>query len=206
MATDTRKHVRPHDEIGVQRQAQRPHEITHRDRDWDKASFSPFSFMRQGIDEMERWLGHMGWPRGLASGAAGWSAPGGRGMMSQMMRQMGEWMPPIDAYQRGSEFVIRAEVPGMNRQGLSVEIGDDAITLHGERKREFEDDREGVFWSERNYGSFTRVIPLPSGAIADSAKATFNNGILEIVMQAPSPEARRGRRIDISGASTDDKK
>jgi HSP20 family protein len=113
---------------------------------------------------------------------------------------MGDWSPAIDAYQRGNEFVIRAEVPGMQRQDLTVEVGDDSVTLHGERKREFEEDREGVFWTERSYGSFTRVIPVPPGAIGDSAKATFNNGILEIVMQAPSAEARRGRRIDISGA------
>jgi HSP20 family protein len=120
--------------------------------------------------------------------------------MSQMARQMGDWSPAIDAYQRGNEFVIRAEVPGMQRQDLTVEVGDDEVTLHGERKREFEQDREGVFWTERSYGSFTRVIPLPPGVISDSAKATFNNGILEIVMQAPSPEERRGRRLDISGA------
>jgi HSP20 family protein len=56
-----------------------------------------------------------------------------------------------------------------------------------------------VFWTERSYGSFTRVIPLPPGTIADSAKASFTNGVLEVVMQAPSAETRRGRRIDISG-------
>jgi HSP20 family protein len=93
----------------------------------------------------------------------------------------------------------------MTRQDLTVEVGDDALTIRGERRREFEEDREGVFWSERSYGSFSRMIPLPPGAIADSAKASFNNGILEVVMQAPSSEARRGRRIDISGASHDDK-
>ena len=127
--------------------------------------------------------------------------------MSQMARQVGEWMPAIDAFQRGNEFVIRAEVPGMSRQDLTVEVNDDSISLHGERKRELDDEREGVFWSERSYGSFTRVIPLPPGAIGESAKATFVNGILEIVMQAPSAEGRRGRRIDISGTANDpDKK
>jgi HSP20 family protein len=205
MATETKKHERSSQEIGVQRSPQRPHE-TQRDREWERHSFSPFSIMRQGLDEMERWVGQLGWPRGLASGTSGWGAPSGRGMMSQMMRQMGDWMPAIDAFQRGNEFVIRAEVPGMTRQDLTVEVGDDTLTLRGERKREFEDDKEGVFWSERSYGSFTRVIPLPPGAIADSAKATFNNGMLEIVIQAPSAEARRGRRIDISGSSSDEKK
>jgi HSP20 family protein len=207
MPTDSKpKHDRTHSEQGSGRPAQRSPEAPHRDRDWERerSSFSPFSIMRQGVDEMERWFGHLNWPRGLGS-PSGWGAQG-RGMMSQMARQMGDWMPAVDAFQRGNEFVIRAEVPGMSRQDLTVEVNDDSITLHGERKREFDDEREGMFWSERSYGSFTRVIPLPPGTIGDSAKATFTNGILEIVMQAPSAEARRGRRIDISGASADAEK
>ena len=207
MATDSKpKHDRPHTEQAPARPAQRPHDAPHRDRDWEpeRSSFSPFSIMRQGVDEMERWFGHLGWPRGLTS-SPGFGAQG-RGMMSQMARQMGDWMPAVDAFQRGNEFVIRAEVPGMTRQDLTVEVNDDSITLHGERKREFDDEREGMFWSERSYGSFTRAIPLPPGAIGESAKATFTNGILEIVVQAPSAEARRGRRIDISGTSADAEK
>jgi HSP20 family protein len=108
-------------------------------------------------------------------------------------------MPAIDAFQRGSEFIIRADVPGMTRTDLTVEIGDDTITIRGERKHEEQEEKEGVFWSERSYGTFSRVVPLPPGAISDSAKATFNNGVLEVVVQSPSQEARRGRKIDISG-------
>jgi HSP20 family protein len=205
MATETRhKNEHARTDHAAQKPAPRSPEATRsrglapHDRDWERSSFSPFSVMRQGIDEMERLLGQFGWGRGSSSPST-WAA-GGRGLMSQMARQMGDWSPAIDAFQRGSEFVIRAEVPGMSRQDLTIEAGDDSLTIHGERKREFEEDREGVFWSERSYGSFTRVIPLPPGAITESAKATFNNGILEIVMPAPTAEERRGRRIDISGA------
>jgi HSP20 family protein len=206
MATDSKqKNERSHSERAVQRPQQRSPETAHRDRDWEPSSSGPFSIMRQGLDEMERWLGHLGWTRGSGSSPAwgspsGWGASG-RGLMSQMAHRMGDWMPAIDAFQRGNEFVIRAELPGMSRQDLTVEVGDDSVTLHGERKRELEEDREGIFWSERSYGSFTRVIPMPPGAIGESAKATFNNGILEIVMSAPSAESRRGRRIDISGGT-----
>jgi HSP20 family protein len=120
-----------------------------------------------------------------------------------MGQQTGDWTPAIEAFQRGNEFVVRAEVPGMSRQDLTVEAGDDSLTIHGERKQEHDEDRDGVYWTERSYGSFTRVIPLPPGTISDSAKASFNNGVLEVVMQAPSAETRRGRRIDISGAPHD---
>jgi HSP20 family protein len=136
----------------------------------------PFAIMRQGLDEMERWIGNWG------------------------STVSGDWSPAIETFQRGNDIVIRADVPGMTRQDLQVEVGDDAVTIRGERKQDRTDERDGMFWTERSYGSFTRVIPLPAGAMTDSAKATFTNGVLEIVMPAPSAEARRGRKLDISGS------
>ena len=207
MASDTRhKQERAGTEHPVQRtRGGASHETNRNDWNRTSSSFSPFSVMRQGLDEMERWFGHLG--RGWTSPSSNWMMPSsGRGWMSQVAQQFGDWMPAIEAFQRGDEFVVRAEVPGMTRQDLTVEAGDDSLTIRGERKHEREEDREGVFWSERNYGSFTRTIPLPPGTISDSAKATFTNGILEVVMKAPSAETRRGRKIDISGAPVDEKK
>jgi len=81
-----------------------------------------------------------------------------------------------------------------------VEIGDDQVSIRGERKHERQEEREGYYRSERSYGSFHRTIPLPEGTITDSAKANFNNGVLEIVVQAPPREVSRGRRIEIGEA------
>ena len=156
----------------------------------DQGTSGPFSLMRQMQDEVDRWFGRFGFDRG-------WTSPST--WMARAGEQPGGWTPAIDAFQRGNEFVVRADVPGMARTDLSVEIGDDALTIGGERKHEHHEDREGVFWSERSYGSFSRVVPLPPGAISDSAKATFTNGVLEVVVQAPSQEARRGRKVDIAG-------
>jgi HSP20 family protein len=150
----------------------------------------PYALMRQMQDEADRWFGRLGIDRAWASPSSWFSGTGERG---------GEWSPAIDAFHRGNEFVIRADVPGMERADLSVEIGDDAVTIQGERKHEEQEERDGVFWSERSYGSFSRVVPLPEGAISDSAKATFKNGVLEVVVQAPSQDARRGRKVDITG-------
>ena len=191
MATETKnKQERParHDQP-VERPASQARGAMSR-RDWDRPSYSPFSIMRQGIDEMDRWLGQLGWGR----------ASTGRSFLSQVGQQLGDWTPAVEAFQRGNEFVVRVEAPGMARQDLTVEAGDETLTIHGERKHEHEDERDGMFWTERSYGSFTRAIPLPPGTISDSAKASFTNGVLEVVMQAPSTETRRGRRIDISGA------
>lgn len=197
MATDTRNKSDQPGDVPIDR-APEPRDVNR--NDWSqRSSYSPFAIMRQGIDEMDRW-----WSR-LAGGSGWMSASPGRGVLSQFAQQIGDWSPAVEAFQRGNEFVIRAEVPGMNRQDLTVEANDDSLTIRGERRQERQEDREGVFWTERSYGSFSRTIPLPPGAITDSAKASFHNGVLEIVMQAPSPEARRGRRIDISGASEDRK-
>jgi HSP20 family protein len=160
-------------------------------------SSGPFGLMRQMQDEVDRWFDRAGLGRGWTSPSAWAAAPSS--WMSRAAEAVGDWTPAIDAFQRNNEFVVRLDVPGMTRNDLNVEVGEDSLTISGERKQEHSDERDGVFWSERSYGTFSRVVPLPPGAISDSAKATFNNGVLEIVMQAPSPATRRGRKIDISG-------
>jgi HSP20 family protein len=150
----------------------------------------PFSLMRRMQEDMDRLFGDV------------W---GGRRQWPSFFTQEGraEWAPAIEAFQRGNEFVVRADVPGLSRDDLSVEIGDDALTIQGERKYDQEEEREGVFRSERGYGAFCRVVPLPEGAVSESAKANFKDGVLEIVVQAPSQEVRRGRRIEIGQEGTD---
>ena len=191
MASETRqKQERPASDQSTTRTSARDQTTGWR-RDWERSSAGPLNLMRQGLDEMERWFGQ--WGRSSASGAGAFS-------------RIGDWSPAIEAFQRSNEFVIRADVPGMTRQDLQVEVGDDTVTIHGERRQDRQEERDGTFWTERSYGSFTRVVPLPPGAITDSAKASFNNGVLEIVMQAPSTETRRGRRLDISGSTEETKK
>jgi HSP20 family protein len=114
-----------------------------------------------------------------------------------------EWVPALEAFQRGNEFVVRAEVPGLSKEDLTVEVGDDALTIQGERKYDHQEEREGVFRSERRYGTFCRVVPLPEGALAESATANFKDGVLEVLIQAPSQEVRRGRRIEIAQGPAD---
>ena len=107
------------------------------------------------------------------------------------------WMPRIDVLQRGNEFVVRADLPGMNPDDISVEISDDAITISGQRQQEHVEENGSVYRFERTYGSFFREIPLPQGAIADQAKASFKDGVLEITVPAPPEQVSRGRRLEI---------
>ena len=153
---------------------------------FDTAWSSPFAVMRRMQDEFDRWLG-------------GPSAS--RNWLTSPEEQL-DWAPAIDAFQRGSDFVVRADIPGISKDDLEVEVNDDSITIRGERRYEKDEEREGVYRSERSYGSFARVVPLPEGAIADSAKANFKDGVLEVVMQAPGREVKRGRRIEIGESAS----
>jgi HSP20 family protein len=84
----------------------------------------------------------------------------------------------------------------LKREDVTVDLTDDSVCIQGERKQEREEEREGYYRSERSYGSFCRVIPLPEGAMTDQAKANFKDGVLEITMPAP-PESK-GRRLEIA--------
>jgi HSP20 family protein len=108
------------------------------------------------------------------------------------------WSPQIESFQRGDQFVVRADLPGLKKEDVHIELTDNSLAIEGERREEREEDREGYYRSERSYGSFYRVIPLPEGAITETAKAHFDNGVLEIVLQAPPREVSRKRRVEIT--------
>ena len=166
---------------GLQRSGEQSSSISPRHHPIDPFWSGPFGMFRRIQQDMDRLFGGAG---------REWMAPFGD-------REAADWTPAIEAFQRDNDFIVRADVPGLSRNDLTVEIGDDALTIRGERKYDHEEERDGVYRSERAYGSFCRVVPLPEGAVTDSAKANFKDGVLEIVMNAPSHEVRRGRRLEI---------
>jgi HSP20 family protein len=163
-------------------------------------SSSPFAFMRRFSEDMDRLFDDFGF-------GGSWLGPSIRPEF--VPASLGEfrqslWSPQIETFEREGQLVIRADLPGLKKDDVNVEITDDAITISGERRDENEEEREGYYRSERSYGSFCRSIPLPNGVKAEDANATFNNGVLEITMQAPELKSR-GRRLEIKeGATTDE--
>jgi HSP20 family protein len=125
---------------------------------------------------------------------------GGRRSLAPAMRSQTAigWMPKIDVMQRNNELIVRADLPGVNPDDVTVEISDDAITISGERKQEHLEENGSVYRFERTYGTFYREIPLPEGAISNQAKAAFKDGVLEITVPAPPEQVSRGRRLEIS--------
>jgi HSP20 family protein len=152
---------------------------------------SPFRMLERFADEVDRVFDDFGF--GQKRSRLPW-----RGAFSG--QEM--WSPDVEIFHRNSELVIRADLPGLNKDEVKVEVTDNAVTIEGERQRHTEEEQEGIYRSERSYGSFFRSIRLPEGVIADQAKATFKDGVLEITMPAPPEQARRGRRLEIGeGAS-----
>ena len=158
------------------------------------ASASPFAFMRRFSEEMDRLFDDFGF-----GGQPSFSQDFLPSTFNEFRQSL--WSPQIETFEREGQLVIRADLPGLTKDDVNVEINDDAIIISGERRNENEEQREGYYRSERSYGSFFRTIPLPQGVNADDANATFNNGVLEITMKAPQLQSR-GRRLEISEAGT----
>lgn len=144
----------------------------------------PFRMLERFADEVDRMFEDFGFGRG-------WHR---HGFTTESL----SWTPQIDVSQRNNELVIRADLPGLTKDDVKVDVSEDAITIQGERHREHEEDRAGLYRSERSYGSFYRVVPLPEGALTEQAKANFRDGVLEITMPAPPEQVTRGRRLEIT--------
>jgi HSP20 family protein len=110
--------------------------------------------------------------------------------------------PDIEVFQRNNNLVIRADLPGLSKDDVKVDVTEDVITIQAERKREHEEEKGGIYRSERSYGSFSRTITLPAGAISDQAKASFKDGVLEVTMPAPPESIKAGRRLEITESSS----
>jgi HSP20 family protein len=140
---------------------------------------SPFTLMRRFTEEMDQWFEQRSMGRG------------------------GMFAPPVEVFDRDGHLIIRADLPGLTKDDIRVEVTNDAVIIEGERRSEHEERQEGgLFRSERSYGAFHRQIPLPEGINAEQATASFKDGVLEISL--PAPQITRGRRIEIQSDTTSD--
>jgi HSP20 family protein len=155
---------------------------------------TPFTFMRRFSEEMDRLFEDFGFGRG-------WLAPGFERSLDRLNTLASNaWAPQVEVMERDNQLVVRADLPGMSKDDVKVDLDDDSLVIRGERKSEREEDEEGYYRSERSYGSFYRRIPLASGVKAEEANADFRNGVLEITMPAPKRTEAKRRQIDIRGA------
>lgn len=112
-----------------------------------------------------------------------------------------EWIPAAEVVEKEGKLFARFELPGVKKEEIAVTVNEDGLTVTGERKREEETRKNNWYRTERAYGKFVRTIPLPVGVNTAEIKATFENGVLELVIPLPAAAATGApRRVEIAGA------
>lgn len=150
----------------------------------------PFALMRQMASEFDRLFEEPFWP------ARRWPF--------RRARPSGEpatWWPEIDVFEKNGRLVTRVDLPGVKKEDVKVEVADGQLTISGERKSEFEEEKEQYYRCEREYGSFYRSVPLPEGTKLEDVQATFADGVLEVSVPLPAPAEPKAKRIEIREAS-----
>lgn len=144
----------------------------------------PFELMNKLVREMERRFETFGWPRGF---------------FHTFPKEVEEvaWIPEAEFFEKDGRLVVRTDLPGLSKEDINIEIANGRLIVHGERKREKEEKSEYFVRSERTYGGFYRTFALPEGVNPETAKATFNNGVLEVTLAAPAVPEVRTRKVEI---------
>ena len=109
--------------------------------------------------------------------------------------QMRSWHPVVDLFEKDDNYVVKAELPGLNKEDITIDIEDRILTLKGERKYENEVKEDNYYRRERSYGKFQRAFRLPADVDPDNVKAEFKDGVLKI--EVPKPEEQKPKQVTI---------
>lgn len=143
-------------------------------REFDRIFEQAFS----GFGIEPSWLGGMQWPRGAD------------GMLK----------PTLDLAATDKEYKITVEIPGVDEKDVKIEIANDTLMIHGEKKQEQEERDKDYYRVERSYGSFERLLALPDDADQESVKAAFKKGVLTIRISRKALPKEDIRKIEIKSA------
>lgn len=105
------------------------------------------------------------------------------------------WSPSVDIYETDENIVLKAELPGVDKKEVSVEVKDNTLILKGERKREKEVKEENYHRVERSFGTFMRSFSLPVSVKQDQVKAKFKDGVLEVTL--PKAEEAKPKQVKV---------
>lgn len=111
------------------------------------------------------------------------------------VRPLGIRMPSIDVYEEKDTVVVKAELPGMKKEDIEVNLSGETLTIKGEKKQEEEVKEDNYYRRERTYGAFSRAIDLPCEVKSAEIKASFKDGVLEIRM--PKTEEAKKKSIAV---------
>jgi HSP20 family protein len=148
---------------------------------WD-----PFQDLLAIQDEMNQLFGR----------ATGGQSVQGRSQQGQTGQRL--WAPALDISERKDAYVVTVEVPGVNADDLDITLEDGLLTIQGERQFTSESSEQQYHRVERRYGSFRRSITLPAQVKAEAIEASFENGVLEVIV--PKAEEAKPKKITVRSA------
>ena len=161
-------------------------------------SASPFNLMRRMADDIERLFSDVDFAR---VGYGLQSPQRGSGLFdpwrSESRLTEATWAPQVETFRKEGNLVVRADLPGLTKDDIDIEIEDDVLVITGERSDETRDERDDFYRSERTYGRFFRAIQLPEGIDTDKIDASFKDGVLEVTIPAPKVTTPKNRQVKI---------
>jgi HSP20 family protein len=109
----------------------------------------------------------------------------------------GGWLPSADVHETKKDVVVALDLPAINPKEVSISIVDDRLIIKGERKKEEETKEENYYKSERVYGTFQRVIQLPTEVVGNKAKATYKDGVLKIIIPKSQKAVPKEIKVEV---------
>ena len=110
---------------------------------------------------------------------------------------LSDFRPSINLSENDNEYIVTAELPGMDENDVSVELRNGGLIIKGEKKHESEEKKDGYIYSERSYGSFNRQIPLPDEIDVEKVDAKFKKGVLKITLPKTEKAKASHKQINI---------
>ncbi len=107
----------------------------------------------------------------------------------------GVWAPAVDIEEKDGSYLVKADLPGLKKDDIHIELHDSYLTLKAERHHEKEENKDNRHWIERSYGSFERTLRVPEGVTEKDITAKYNDGVLEL--NIPAPKAEKPKAIEV---------
>ena len=154
---------------------------------------SPFTLIRRMAEDMDRLF--QDFANAQPQYGAGTNVSRDPFRRSEFFRQA--WTPQIETFRRENNVVVRADLPGLKKEDVKVEVEDNVLSISGERNDEREDNKDDYYRSERSYGRFYRAVQLPDGVKADDVQASFKDGVLEVTVPVPKESSRARKEVRV---------
>ena len=108
---------------------------------------------------------------------------------------LSDWNPTVDIYENDDQIVVKADLPGVEKKDIHVDVKNNMLTIKGERSSESESKKQNFYHRERALGKFERSLTLPSKVDTEKINASYKDGVLKI--EIPKPESQKPKHITV---------